>query len=605
MADEGIFGDIEQDNNPSWYQSSRTETEDYANGSSRQSPDNPITEPHLMTPNNDPKHSNVETFHGNDLINSSIGLSQKIRKMLNSPKLTVDVILSERVMNSIVVYLIQLKLKGAKDSDAIIVKRRYSEFKSLRDNLVKMYPTIVVPPIPEKHTFLTYLINSIDSSRETNVIELRKRYFKNFLQDVIFDSNTKLRNCPLLHKFLDPNYESCWESAINEPPANLIPSNLLLANPNDTTDQNGLYLLLPSVTGFDLDSTDNLSGLKKLNDDIHKLHADIKLYDLKENNLHEIAENDTVFSDIPIDLINFEINFHRNIKVLHDVQKLNNRSVKNFKTLISTLIELGANLNNFSLQIHDASTHRGKSLSSVIEKFGSAVDSTFLNFEHFLYDEVIPDWDDPVNRFVQYYFSALQLVKFYKYKLIQFKLIYKLKFNKVQEMSAFHDSMNSVKHLKDLDINSPSIKKAIQRIENRQQRVRQLQSKKSWYGLFGGTKSTFTLPEQSLSSHPDRESDERPKSGEDGPSDMKTHYQHKMQHIDKELNKLDQLIDLVNGDMISLTQNLQVNFQEFLDKMERKWLTIMLEFVRAGKQLFEENLNTWSNFKRSVDTSDE
>lgn len=558
-----------------------------------------------MTPNNDPKHSNVETFHGNDLINSSIGLSQKIRKMLNSPKLTVDVILSERVMNSIVVYLIQLKLKGAKDSDAIIVKRRYSEFKSLRDNLVKMYPTIVVPPIPEKHTFLTYLINSIDSSRETNVIELRKRYFKNFLQDVIFDSNTKLRNCPLLHKFLDPNYESCWESAINEPPANLIPSNLLLANPNDTTDQNGLYLLLPSVTGFDLDSTDNLSGLKKLNDDIHKLHADIKLYDLKENNLHEIAENDTVFSDIPIDLINFEINFHRNIKVLHDVQKLNNRSVKNFKTLISTLIELGANLNNFSLQIHDASTHRGKSLSSVIEKFGSAVDSTFLNFEHFLYDEVIPDWDDPVNRFVQYYFSALQLVKFYKYKLIQFKLIYKLKFNKVQEMSAFHDSMNSVKHLKDLDINSPSIKKAIQRIENRQQRVRQLQSKKSWYGLFGGTKSTFTLPEQSLSSHPDRESDERPKSGEDGPSDMKTHYQHKMQHIDKELSKLDQLIDLVNGDMISLTQNLQVNFQEFLDKMERKWLTIMLEFVRAGKQLFEENLNTWSNFKRSVDTSDE
>ncbi|KAM3122620.1 hypothetical protein CJJ07_003802 [Candidozyma auris] len=605
MAEEGIFGDIEQDNNPSWYQSSRTETEDYANGSSRQSPDNPVTEPHLMTPNNDPKHSNVETFHGNDLINSSIGLSQKIRKMLNSPKLTVDVISSERVMNSIVVYLIQLKLKGAKDSDAIIVKRRYSEFKSLRDNLVKMYPTIVVPPIPEKHTFLTYLINSIDSSRETNVIELRKRYFKNFLQDVIFDSNIKLRNCPLLHKFLDPNYESCWESAINEPPANLIPSNLLLANPNDTTDQNGLYLLLPSVTGFDLDSTDNLSGLKKLNDDIHKLHADIKLYDLKENNLHEIAENDTVFSDIPIDLINFEINFHRNIKVLHDVQKLNNRSVKNFKTLISTLIELGANLNNFSLQIHDASTHRGKSLSSVIEKFGSAVDSTFLNFEHFLYDEVIPDWDDPVNRFVQYYFSALQLVKFYKYKLIQFKLIYKLKFNKVQEMSAFHDSMNSVKHLKDLDINSPSIKKAIQRIENRQQRVRQLQSKKSWYGLFGGTKSTFTLPEQSLSSHPDRESDERPKSGEDGPSDMKTHYQHKMQHIDKELNKLDQLIDLVNGDMISLTQNLQVNFQEFLDKMERKWLTIMLEFVRAGKQLFEENLNTWSNFKRSVDASDE
>lgn len=615
MDDDGLFGDIEQDNNPSLYQTIEPENDKSSNGNKEQHQKLTLTspEPHKTGASIDFNNNNVDNVVGNNLINSSIGLSQRIRKMLNNPKLTVDVILSERVMNSIVVYLIQLKVKGAKDSDAIIVKRRYSEFKSLRDNMVKLFPTLVIPPIPEKHTLLTYLINAIDSARETSVIELRKRYFRNFLQDVIFDSNVKLRNCPLLHKFLDPNYESCWESAINEPPVSLIPSNLLLANPNDTTDQNGLYLLLPSVTGFDTDSPDNLSGLKKLNDDIHKLHADIQIYDLKENNRHEIAENDSVFSDIPIDLINFEINFHQNIKVLHDIQKLNTRSVKNFKTLISSLIELGGNLNNFSLQIHDASTKRNKSLSSVVEKFGSAVDSTFLNYEHFLLDRVIPEWDDPVNRFVQYYFSALQLVKYYKYKLIQFKLIYKLKFNKVQEMNTFHDSVNSVKHLKDLDINSPSIKKSIKRIENRQHRGRQLQSKKSWYGLFGGTKTTFTLPEQGLQQPNEQphgephgeEHSESPKDITPNPRDLKTQYQHKMQHIDKELTKLDQLIDLVNGDMITLTQNLQVNFQEFLDKMERKWLTIMLEFVRAGKQLFEENLNTWSDFKTSVGEVDD
>lgn len=604
MADQGIFGDIEQDNNPSLYQSKTLEEDNTQNGSHEQQQKHALASPEPQAKGKPMEFnsSGVDNVVGNNLINSSIGLSQKIKKLLNNPKLMIDVILSERVVNSIVVYLIQLKVKGAKDEDAIIVKRRYSEFKSLRDNLVKLFPTLVVPPIPEKHTLLTYLINSIDSAREMNVIELRKRYFRNFLQDVIFDSSLKLRNCPLLHKFLDPNYESYWETAINEPPVSLIPSNLLLANPNDTTDQNGLYLLLPSVTGFDTDSPDNLSGLKKLNDDVHKLHADIKLYDLKENNLHEISENDTSFSDIPVNLINYEINFHQNIKVLHDVQKLNARSVKNFRTLISSLIELGGNLNNFSLQIHDASTERSKSLSSVIEKFGSAIDSTFLNFEHFLLDKMIPEWDDPVNRFVQYYFSALQLVKYYKYKLIQFKLIYKLKFNKVQEMTAFHDNVNSVKHLKDLDINSPSIKKAIKRIESRQQRGRQLQSKKSWYGLFGGTKTTFTLPDHDLHREPEATADHEESNSQDtkSPGDLKTHYQHKMQHIDKELDKLDQLIDLVNGDMIALTQNLQVNFQDFLDKMERKWLTIMLEFVRAGKQLFEENLTTWSDFKKSV-----
>lgn len=611
MADEGLFSDIEQDNNPSWYHSSRLGTEQAENGHTEQEQhlQNQHMPPEPTAAATDHNGSTLEDIVGNNLINSSIGLSQKIRKLLNNPKVTVDVILSERVMNSIVVYLIQLKIKGANEEDAIIVKRRYSEFKSLRDNLVKLFPTIVVPPIPEKHTLLTYLINSIDSARETNIIELRKRYFRNFLQDVIFDLNPKLRNCLLFHKFLDPNYESSWDSAINEPPVSLLPPNLLLANPNDTTDQNGLYLLLPSVTGFDTDSPDNLSGLKKLDDDIHKLHADIKLYDLKENKHYEIAENDGAFSGIPVALINYEINFHQNIKVLHDIQKLNTRSIKNFKSLVSSLIDLGANLNNFSLQIHDAYTDRNSSLSSVIEKFGSAIDSTFLNFEQFLYEKLIPEWDDPVNRFIQYYFSALQLVKYYKYKLIQLKLVYKLKFNKVQELNAFQESVNSVKHLKDLDINSPSIKKAIKRIESKQQRGRLLNSKKSWYGLFGGNKTTFTLPDQSLPPlQPTAPGLGQSEQGSDtirGPGDIKLHYEHKMQHIDKELNKLDQLIDLVNGDMITLTQGLEVNFQEFIQKMERKWLTIMLEFIRAGKQLFEDNLNSWGEFKTAIEKLDD
>lgn len=32
------------------------------------------------------------------------------------------------------------------------VKRRYSEFESLRKSLLKLYPILLIPPIPEKHT---------------------------------------------------------------------------------------------------------------------------------------------------------------------------------------------------------------------------------------------------------------------------------------------------------------------------------------------------------------------------------------------------------------------------------------------------------------------
>lgn len=577
MDDESLFGDLERDNNPLLYQ----ELENTLSNS---------TFPDLPRPDAPGLNNSISTAKENDLVNSSIGLSQRIRKLLKSSRLSIDIISTERVMNSVVVYLIELRLAKLSE-EPIIVKRRYSEFKLLRDNLVKLFPLIIVPPIPEKHSILTYLLHSIDSLKEVSVIDLRRRYFKTFLTDIVFDSNPLLRDCPLLHKFLDPNYELCWDNALNEPPVSLIPLNLLLANPNDPTDQNGLYLLLPSVSGFDINSQDNLSGLKKINDDIHKLHAEINLYDLKEQNTHDVLNNTSAFGDIPVDLINFEINFHQNIKVLHDAQKVNSRNVKNIKLLVNVLIELGGNLNNFSLQVHEPNTPRHQSLLSTIEKFGSTMDSNFLNFEHFLHEHVVPSWQEPTNQFLQYYFSALQLVKYYKYKLTQYRFIYRLKFNKVQELTNFHNSYNSIKHLKNLNINSPTINRAIKDIETKQKKG-QLHSKKSWYGLLGGNKATFSLPPEHQSVPQQAETPPPPLQ-----PDVNVHYKHKMQHIEKELNKLDQLIDLVNGDMITLTENLQKNFQEFLEKMEKKWLELMLEFVRAGKQLFSENLANWHDFK--------
>lgn len=584
MDDDGLFGEIEQDNNPLFYSSST-----FAN------PYNLLHDPPNLAVANSP-HQPHTAFSSTALVNSSLGLSQKIKKFLNNPHLRIDVILTERLVNTnVIVYLIELRLDNL--DDAIIVKRRYSEFKSLRDNLVKLFPTTIIPPIPEKHTLITYLINSIDNSKEILVIEVRKRCFRNFLRDVVFDLNPRLRNCPLLHKFFDPNYELNWENAINEPPVSLLPQNPLLSNPNDPTDQNGLYMLLPSVNGFDLDSADNLSGLSKLNDDLHRLHNEINLFDLKETNLPELKDNTMAFGDIPVELINYEINFHQNIKVLHDLHKLNGRSVRNLKQMVNVLVELGANMNNFSLQIHELNSVDANQLSLTIEKFGLTMDSSFLNFEHFLYKHIIPDWQEPIDQFVQYYYSALQLVKFYKYKLVQFKLLYKLKFNKAQELANYTNSHHSVKHLKDLNIDSPSIQSAIQRIESKQRRAGGVQTKKSWYGLFGGNKTTFSLPE---------DKNYRQNGVTSEPLvDLSSHYQHKIQHIEKELLKLDQLIELFNGDVIELTKNLLINFDEYLVTMEKKWLMAMLDFIRAGKQLFNESLVSWNELRTFIDETSE
>lgn len=594
MEEDGIFGGIEQDNNPLLYGISK-------NGHPG------LSEPRnssLASETTQPEANPTTDFNSTSLVNSQLGLSLKIRRMLNSSRLRIDVILSERLLNSnVVVYLIEMRLE--KLDEVIIVKRRYSEFKSLRDNLVRLFPTLIVPPIPEKHTLLTYLVNSIDNTREVSIIEVRKRCFRNFLRDLVFELNSSLKNCPLLHKFVDPSYEMCWENAVNEPPVSLINQNPLLANPNDPTDQNGLYLLLPLVNGFDLDSSDNLPNLKKINEDIHRLHSEISLYERKERGSLEPVPALAAFNNIPLSLINYETNFHLNIRVLHDLERINSRSVKNLKHIINILIELGGNLNNFSLQIHEVSNLESNQLSLIVEKFGSTIDSNFLSFEHFVQNHAIPDWQEPVDQFTQYYFSALQLVKFYKYKLIQFKLLYKLKFNKVQEYTNTSSSQQSVKSLRDLNINSPSINLAIKRVESKQGRAGSLKQKKSWYGLFGGNKSPqFNLPEDNYAYKRQQQLENAASTtSEYPPTDINGHQQFKIKHIEQELDKLDQLIALFNDDMAKLTENLEINFDEYMVKMERRWLEVMLAFIRNGKQLFAENLSNWEDFKGYIDSS--
>ncbi|KAG7662728.1 SNX41 [[Candida] subhashii] len=627
MSHGNLFEDIEQDNNPSFYGNPSIINDPYGAPpiNNRHSP--PHSAPHAShqntqkqgsPPSAPPSRSQVSRFHEtansgfpNELVNSTIGLSNRISELLNDDNLHIDIINSEKLMNSsVIVYTIQLSSVSL--SNKIIVKRRYSEFKSLRDNLLKLYPTLIIPPIPEKHSILSYLINSINNSNEINIIEMRKRYFKLFLDDLIFDSHPKLKNCLLLHKFFDPNYELCWYNALNEPPVNLIPDNLLLANPVNPADQNGLYSLLPIVNGFDFSSQfDNLPNLKKINDDLYKLNDQVKLYELKG------FEQDLQFV-IPQELISFEVKFHQLIKGLNDLNKLNSKTTKTYKHLISILIDLGGNLNNFSLQVYHQNDENN-TLSESIEKFGSTIDQSFLTFESFIANHLIPEWQEPIDQLIQYHHTSLNLIKFYKYKIIQFKILYKLKFNKFQQLinmsniggsrsttavnpassssevtNPEEDIQQTLDHLKEL--NSPTVNNALKNLS-----IKKMKKKPSWYGLFGGNnqpkKLNFQLPVEQESNG----TGTSPAS----PSAVNYPLKFKLNHIEKELNKLNQLIELCNNDMAALTKALVNTFEEFLVKLEKKWLVLMINYIKNGKHLFEENVLNWQEFKEFLTDGNE
>ncbi len=90
----------------------------------------------------------------------------------------------------------------------IEVQRRYSEFNSLRAALVNLHPTLIMPPIPEKHTMADYAAKPTKAKQDANIIDLRKRMLGIFLnrcrkmKDVLEDG--------VWWRFLDPN--SSWVS---------------------------------------------------------------------------------------------------------------------------------------------------------------------------------------------------------------------------------------------------------------------------------------------------------------------------------------------------------------------------------------------------------
>ncbi|KAJ7493459.1 hypothetical protein B0H11DRAFT_2006518 [Mycena galericulata] len=123
-------------------------------------------------------------------------------------------------------------------------RHRYSEFESLRLNLVKLYPTLIIPPIPSKQTLGDYAVKQAKAKEDAALISRRKRMLQTFLNRVA--RHPILSNDHVFHRFLDG--EVSWSEVLNSPPLSLLPKNILKAPSHNPTDQNAspAYAALPN-----------------------------------------------------------------------------------------------------------------------------------------------------------------------------------------------------------------------------------------------------------------------------------------------------------------------------------------------------------------------
>lgn len=286
---------------------------------------------------------------------------------------------SANVSKKYIVYTIKIvgKTKG-NSHDEILTRRRYSDFESLRETLVKIFPLLIIPPIPLKGSFnFKNLVSENDSSVSVKNIQHRKRLLSNFLNNCL--ALTPIRNLQFFTKFLDPNAN--WTDEINLISLQL-PKNLFNSNPENGLKTNQLYQHLPNPTH----SMSFLNGKKKVD---------------KQKNASII---DTT-----------------------SINCLNRRIWENFTGLSSDYADLGASLNSFSLMlvsndIENDNTNNSNELNILFDKVGQIFDRSYLTINSLALDleaKVL----EPMGEAVQYTSTLHDIVKYQSRKQKQSSLL--------------------------------------------------------------------------------------------------------------------------------------------------------------------------------------
>ena len=276
------------------------------------------------------------------------------------------------------------------------VRRRYSEFASLRDALSRLHPTLIIPPIPEKHTMADYAANPTKAKQDQQIIDLRKRMLAVFLNRC--RRMDEVRGDGVWWKFLDPNaswvkkkvldytelYANSWKNEVlHSHPIASIPKSIMKAPPLDPANPSPAHAFLPvPATSAKLKSAStssvNAQGMPNQPSE----------YMASPSTAAHTTPGLQIFGRFPPDSQNLSeqdldpyfINFEAATKELEtlltgSIEKVNRRTLTHLSSLSSDLAELGARFNGFSL------SEPSPSLAAAIERIGQAVDSSYIATE--------------------------------------------------------------------------------------------------------------------------------------------------------------------------------------------------------------------------------
>lgn len=245
------------------------------------------------------------------------------------------------------------------------VRRRYSEFSSLRATLVNLHPTLVVPPIPEKHTMADYAAKPTKAKEDASIIDLRKRMLGVFLNRC--RKMKEIRDDGVWWRFLDPN--ASWNEVLHSHPAASVPKSNLKAPPLDPANPTPAHNWLPVPSAS--------AKLKAVSAGPTQT-SDNNVPGTVSGFLHRFPPTSRTLGEQELDpyFMNFEAST-RELELLlqGSIEKVNRRTLNHLSSLSADLMELGARFNGFSL------SEPSPTVAAAIERVGQAADNSYIETE--------------------------------------------------------------------------------------------------------------------------------------------------------------------------------------------------------------------------------
>ncbi|KAJ2777824.1 Sorting nexin, cytoplasm-to-vacuole targeting pathway/endosomal sorting [Coemansia javaensis] len=263
------------------------------------------------------------------------------------------------------------------------VKRRYSEFESLRSCLGRLYPTFIVPPIPEKHSLTQYAVLQKRAKEDQYIIERRKRMLERFLNHLV--EHPILSSEHILHRFLESGVS--WTEVLHSPVITGLPRSPLHSSPSrapgssvaDGMSQPPPKIAATNALAGDVPVPSALAPIRN----IEPRWMDCELFTNKYANQ---------FSGV--------------------IEKSERRIYRRLGELASDYAELGATLNGFSLLDHP------ERLAAAIESAGQAVDSSYIEVGQLL-TQMEAEVSEPIHEYSQYAAIIKQVLRFRLLKNLQ------------------------------------------------------------------------------------------------------------------------------------------------------------------------------------------